>query len=132
MANEMAGTSAKPRRVLIVDDNVDLAEALRQVIEGAGHEAVVATSSVEALQLAGAIAPDVVVSDIELPVMDGYELALHLRTQPELASTIFVALTGYGRVHDERRSRESGFQHHLVKPVDVDRLLKIVEEPPRA
>jgi CheY-like chemotaxis protein len=121
------------RRILVVDDNVDVAEGLRVVLEIAGHKAAVATDAVQALELAGATVPDIVILDIELPVMDGYELALRLRSLPQLADCLFIALTGYSQSHDGRQSRESGFQHHLVKPVDVDRLLKIVAtRPPRS
>jgi CheY-like chemotaxis protein len=118
----------KAKKILVVDDNADVAEGLREILESAGHTAVVATGSVQALALGSAVTPDVVISDIELPVMDGYELALHLRARPELSNTLFIALTGYGQAHDPRHSRESGFQYHLVKPVDIDRLLKIVAD----
>ena len=118
----------KAKKILVVDDNADVAEGLREILESAGHTAVVATGAVQALALGSAVAPDVVISDIELPVMDGYELALHLRARPELSNTLFIALTGYGQAHDPRHSRESGFQYHLVKPVDIDRLLKIVAD----
>jgi CheY-like chemotaxis protein len=118
----------RAKKILVVDDNADVAEGLREILESAGHTAVVATGAVQALALGSAVTPDVVISDIELPVMDGYELALHLRARPELSNTLFIALTGYGQAHDPRHSRESGFQYHLVKPVDVDRLLKIVAE----
>jgi CheY-like chemotaxis protein len=131
MSDESPPTSRaapKAKKILVVDDNADVAEGLREILEGAGHTAVVATGSVQALALGSAVTPDVVISDIELPVMDGYELALHLRARPELSKTLFIALTGYGQAHDPRHSRESGFQYHLVKPVDVDRLLKIVAE----
>lgn len=126
-----APTPVLSKRVLVVDDNVDVAEGLRGILEHAGHAATIATGPVEALEVAGALRPEVVISDIELPVMDGYELALRLRLMPELAGCHFIALTGYS-THDVRQSRESGFQHHLVKPVDVDRLLKIVAETPGA
>ena len=118
----------KPKKILVVDDNADVAEGLRELLESAGHTAIVATGAVQALALGSAVAPDVVISDIELPVMDGYELALHLRARPELSNCLFIALTGYGQAHDPRHSHESGFQYHLVKPVDIDRLLKIVAE----
>jgi CheY-like chemotaxis protein len=131
MSDESHPTSpgaSKAKKILVVDDNADVAEGLREILESAGHTAVVATGSVQALALGSAVAPDVVISDIELPVMDGYELALHLRARPELSNTLFIALTGYGQAHDPRHSRESGFQYHLVKPVDIDRLLKIVAD----
>ena len=114
------------KRILIVDDNADLALSLREVLEAAGHAVCVATDSVKALELATANVPDVAIVDIELPVMTGYELALHLRALPQMDGCLLVAMTGYGQEHDERQSRDVGFQHHLVKPVDVDRLLAIV------
>jgi CheY-like chemotaxis protein len=117
------------KRILVVDDNEDVAEGLRGVLEQAGHVATIATGPVQALEVAGTLKPNVVISDIALPVMDGYELALRLRSLPELAGCRFIALTGYNQDHDPRQSRDSGFQHHLVKPVDVDRLLKLVAEP---
>jgi len=127
-----AARAVKARRILIVDDNVDVAEGLREVLEVAGHAATIATDAVEALELAGAVVPDVIISDIELPVMDGYELAVRLRALPQLDHCLFIALTGYGQAHDPRQSHASGFQHHLVKPVDVDQLLRIVTETPQA
>jgi CheY-like chemotaxis protein len=120
--------AANPRKILVVDDNVDFAESLRDFLEVAGHKATVATSVVEALELAGKVSPDVVISDIELPVMDGYELAQRLREIPELANSLFIALTGYSQSNDPRQLGESAFAHHLVKPIDVDRLLKLVSE----
>jgi CheY-like chemotaxis protein len=132
MSEQTAPAPVLSKRVLVVDDNVDVAEGLRGILEHAGHAATIATGPVEALEVAGALRPEVVISDIELPVMDGYELALRLRSLPELAGCRFIALTGYSQAHDPRQSRESGFQHHLVKPVDVDRLLKIVAESPGA
>jgi CheY-like chemotaxis protein len=116
------------KKILVVDDNVDLAEALGDAMSVAGHSVSVATDAVHALALAGEAAPDVVILDIDLPVMNGYELALRLRALPQLASSLFIAMTGYGQTHDQRQSHESGFHHHLVKPVDIDRLLKLVGE----
>lgn len=118
--------SAASRRLLVVDDNADVAESLRDVLKTAGHTVEVATDAVTALDLASEFAPEMAILDIELPVMDGYELGLRLRALPRSSECLLIALTGYGQAHDQRRSRESGFQHHLVKPVDIDRLLRIV------
>ena len=115
-------------KILIVDDNADLAEGLRETLENEGHIAVAATGPVQALDLASSVAPDIVITDIELPIMNGYELASRLRALPQLADCLFIALTGYGQSHDPHQSRASGFQHHLVKPVDMHRLLTIVAE----
>jgi CheY-like chemotaxis protein len=120
------GMAAK--NILVVDDNVDVANGLGDVMEAAGHSVRVVTEAVKALELAREAPPDVVILDIELPVMDGYELANRLRALPQLGNCVFIALTGYGQAHDQRESREYGFHHHFVKPVDVDRLLKIVSE----
>ena len=115
-------------KILIVDDNADLAEGLRDTLADEGHIAVVATGPAQALNLASSVTPDIVISDIELPIMSGYELASRLRALPQLADCLFIAVTGYGQSHDPHQSRASGFQHHLVKPVDMHRLLTIVAE----
>jgi CheY-like chemotaxis protein len=115
-------------KILIVDDNADLAEGLRDTLADEGHIVVAATGPAQALDLASSVAPDIVISDIELPIMNGYELASRLRALPQLADCLFIAVTGYGQSHDPHQSRASGFQHHLVKPVDIHRLLTIVAE----
>lgn len=115
-----------PKTILIVEDNVEFAESLQAVLRSEGYIATVATDGAKALEVAASTTPDVAIVDIELPVMDGYELAAHLRALPQMDSCRLIAVTGYGQAHDPRRSRESGFQHHFVKPVDVDRLLGIL------
>ncbi|MES1204483.1 MAG: response regulator [Pseudomonadota bacterium] len=115
-----------PKKVLVVDDNTDVAESLREILESAGHTVTVATDAVTALQVAPAFAPEAAILDIELPVMNGYELAHHLRGLPHLAGCVLIAVTGYGQAHHLRHSHEAGFQHHLVKPIDGDRLLAIL------
>jgi PAS domain S-box-containing protein len=118
--------SAVPRRVLIVDDNVDAATLLSTVIEAMGHELRVAHDPPEALALLDTFTPDVAVLDIGLPVMDGYELARRIRDKVGPACRI-IALTGYGQEHDRKRSRHAGFDDHLVKPVDPKRVLAIID-----
>ena len=86
----------------------------------------VAYSPVAALELLEAFRPEVAVLDIGLPVMDGYELAARLRSNPVTAHCLLIALTGYGQSHDRTRSEQGGFQHHLVKPVDIVKLIKLV------
>lgn len=115
-----------PKTILIVEDNVDLAESLQEVLRSEGYIASVATDSVKALELAASTTPDVAIVDIELPVMNGYELAHHLRALPQMDHCLLIAVTGYGQAHDERQSRDSGFQHHLLKPVDMDQLLTML------
>ena len=114
------------KRVLIVDDNNDAADSLAELLRDVGHEVAVAYSPVAALEISGSFRPEVAVLDIGLPVMDGYELAARLRSNPVTANCLLIALTGYGQSHDRIRSEEGGFQYHLVKPVDFVQLTKIV------
>jgi PAS domain S-box-containing protein len=106
-------------RILVVDDNEDAAEMLAGVLIGKGYDTRVAHDAPEALSVAAEFSPDVALLDLGLPVMDGYELAANLRELPGLAGLRLVALTGYGQESDLRRTREAGFDGHLVKPVDI-------------
>jgi CheY-like chemotaxis protein len=106
-------------RILVVDDNEDGAEMLAQALAGQGYDTRVAHDAPTALRVAAEFAPDIAFLDIGLPVMDGYELASHLRELPGLAGLRLIAVTGYGQESDRRRTREAGFHHHLVKPVDL-------------
>jgi signal transduction histidine kinase/ActR/RegA family two-component response regulator len=117
------------RRVLVVDDNQDSAELLRTMLGIAGHDVTIAHDPLQALAIAERFAPEIAILDIGLPVMDGYELALRLREKPETRACKLVALTGYGQSEDRLRSERAGFATHLVKPVDVEQLLRIVGEP---
>ena len=119
-------SSAEGKRVLIVDDNNDAADSLADLLRDIGHEVEVAYSPVAALKVVETFRPQVAVLDIGLPVMDGYELAARLRSNPVTANCLLIALTGYGQSHDRIRSEEGGFQYHLVKPVDIGQLFKIV------
>jgi signal transduction histidine kinase/DNA-binding response OmpR family regulator len=123
------GTGAEgraARRVLVVDDNVDAAESLALVLRAAGHRVWTAHSGPAALQAAPEVRPEAVVLDIGLPGMDGYEVARRLRG--EASGPLLVALTGYGQDDDRRRSREAGFHHHLVKPVDPEELERLLAQ----
>ena len=119
--------ASTPRRVLVVDDNRDAAETLAEVLRAVGHDVVVAHDGPQALAAAERFRPEVAVLDVGLPVMDGFELATHLRSRPPTARCRLVALTGYGQERDRARSREAGFDLHLVKPVDAERLLGAIE-----
>jgi CheY-like chemotaxis protein len=105
-----------------VDDNEDAAVMLAALLEGLGATVAIASSGPAALEEAHAFTPDAVVLDIGMPDMDGYEVARRLRADPEHARTLLIALTGWGQEHDVRRSRDAGFNHHLVKPPNIDRL----------
>ena len=119
------------RRVLIVDDNIDAARALARLLHRAGHDTLTADDGPSALAVAESFRPDVVLLDIGLPGMDGYEVARALRHGPAPRARI-VALSGYAQAHDRPASPESGIERHLVKPVDFDVVLGVVAETPRA
>ena len=109
-------------RILVVDDNEDAADMLASALMTLGHETRTAYDGPEALSLAPEFKPHIALLDIGLPVMDGYDLGRRLRSDPRLAGLRLIAVTGYGMEEDQRRSREAGFEAHLVKPIDLDRL----------
>ena len=113
-------------RVLVVDDNHDAAEATSVLLELSGHEVKMVGDGAEALASAPIYAPDVVLLDIGLPGMDGYEVAVRLRRMEQTRNSCLIALTGYGQPADRARAREAGFDHHLTKPADPDELLGLV------
>ena len=106
------------RRVLVADDNRDSAESLGMLLELAGHRVRLAYDGQEALDAAGEFLPEVLLLDIGLPRMDGYQVATRLRQDPRHDGMLLVAVTGYGTESDRDRGRAAGFDHHLVKPVD--------------
>jgi CheY-like chemotaxis protein len=113
---------AQPRRVLVVDDNADAANSLSMLLTFQGHHTQVAYTAIEALSCVAAFRPDVGLLDIGLPEMNGYELAKKLRAFSSLNGMRLIALTGYGQAEDLQRSHEAGFDAHLIKPVDLDKL----------
>ena len=123
---ERPSASGRRLRVLVVEDNHDAAESLSALLELWGHEVKIAYDGLAALRLAEASAPDVILSDIGLPGMDGYELARQLRARPMFGRVLLVALSGYGRDEDRRLAAEAGFDHHLVKPPDLDTLMRLI------
>jgi CheY-like chemotaxis protein len=114
----MTDFKASPRRVLIVDDNEDAANSLAMILKLGGHETASVYTAVDALQRAASFKPDVVLLDIGLPGMDGYEVAQKMRELPGLRDIRLVAVTGYGRSDDRLRARDAGFDDHLTKPVE--------------
>lgn len=120
---------ARRRRVLIVEDNVDAAESLRLLMDLLGHDARVASTGTDGLRVATAWRPDVVVSDIGLPGLDGYALAAELRRRPETTHALLVAVTGYGSDDSRRMAHRSGFQHVFTKPADPAVLLDLLAAP---
>lgn len=113
-------------RVLVVDDNADSVSMLSMLIELKGHTTATAQSGQEALDVAARFRPDVVVLDIGLPGMDGYQVAARLRQQPDCSGVVLVALTGWGGEEDKQRTRAAGFDHHFTKPVDPQALEQLL------
>ena len=118
------------RRVLIVDDSLDGAESLAMLLQVGGHETHLAHDGIEAIEATARLRPDVVLLDIGLPRLNGYEVCRQLRQEPWGKDVLLVALTGWGQDEDRHRSNEAGFDAHLVKPVDHDALLKLLASAP--
>jgi PAS domain S-box-containing protein len=118
--------TAPGRRILIVDDNEDSAESLTILLSLAGNETRTAYDGLEAIEAAETFKPDVILLDIGLPKLNGYEVARKIREQPWGQTIVLVALTGWGQEEDRRRTREAGFNHHLTKPVDPLALTKLL------
>ncbi len=123
-----APAPGRPRRVLVVDDNQDAAQALRLLLQGEGHDVKVALDGSAGLVMAREYRPEIVLLDIGLPKMNGYEIARLIRDDPTLKGTTLVAVTGYGQMHDRARASASGFDHHMVKPVDFEVLQRLLYE----
>ena len=120
------------RRILVVDDNEDAAEWLATVLSLNGHETHVAHDGLEAISVAERIRPDAVLLDIGLPRLDGYEVCRRIRAQSWGQDLLLVALTGWGQDEDRQKSKDAGFDAHLVKPVDDEVLLKLLASLPSA
>jgi two-component system CheB/CheR fusion protein len=119
---------ANPKRVLVVDDNRDAADSLAALIDLLGHEATVFNDGRDALAVAAARVPDVVLLDIGLPGMDGFEVARRMRSSPGMQGVRLIACTGYGREDDVRRIEEAGFDGYLIKPVSAAQLEKLLAD----
>jgi DNA-binding response OmpR family regulator len=113
-------------RILVVDDNRDATESLTMLLQITGHETRSAFDGADALELASRFRPDVVLLDIGLPGLNGYDVARRIREQPWGRNTVLVALTGWGQEEDRRKSSEAGFDAHLVKPVDHGQLMAML------
>jgi CheY-like chemotaxis protein len=118
---------AGARRILIADDNVDFAMSLEAILAPLGHDVRVAHDGVAAQDIAATFAPQIAFLDIGLPGCNGHELARDLRRLPQTAHALLVAITGLGQEDDRRRSRDAGFDVHLVKPVEPSQLVDIIE-----
>ncbi|MDZ4818345.1 MAG: ATP-binding protein [Planctomycetota bacterium] len=126
---ERARPKGPAARVLIVEDNIDAGDSLSMLLRLHGHEVLVARTGPSALEVAPAFKPNVVLCDIGLPGMDGYQVAQHLREKPEFKKVLLCALTGYTPSDADRdRPHQAGFDHHFVKPVDLKKLLAVLDE----
>ena len=126
----MASEKQQNRKVLVVDDNADAADSLAILLRMAGYEVEIAYDGPESLSQAASFKPDVVLLDIGLPGMDGYEVAAELKKMPELQECVLVAVTGYAREDDRRRARDAGFHFHLTKPINHESLKALLATPP--
>ena len=114
-------------RVMVVDDNVDAAVTLSMLLESSGHRVAVEHDALRALVLARQLVPQVCLLDIGLPEIDGLELARRLRAQPETMEALLIAVTGYGQQRDREQILAAGFDHHLVKPIDIRQLYALLD-----
>jgi len=117
---------APPSRVLVVDDDDDSAESLARLVQVLGHVGLTADDGPSAIESVRGFRPRIVLLDIGLPGMSGYEVARQIRELPEGQDVILVAVTGWDDAEARQRALEAGFQHHVVKPVDVQKLRKIL------
>jgi CheY-like chemotaxis protein len=125
-SQEIAASTGPSLRVLVVDDNVDVLETMEMLLKESGHDVRTARDGPMALDVVHHFRPNMVLLDIGLSGLDGYEVAKRLRRQPALQKIMLVAMTGYGQESDRRRSQEAGFDHHLVKPVDFKKVAQIL------
>ena len=120
-----------PRRILIVDDNTDSARSMATLQSRRGHTTRTASTGPEAISAAAEFLPEVVLLDIGLPGMDGFEVARQIRAMPALAGALLIATTGYASEEDRAQARVAGFDAHLIKPVDLEVLRGWLASHPR-
>jgi CheY-like chemotaxis protein len=120
-------TTTSGQRVLVVDDSRDAADALALAFELLGCEVALAYDGARALAELDGFAPDLMVLDLSMPVMDGYTLARAIRARPALSAVPMVALSGFGRESDRERSRQAGFDSHLLKPIEFSELQRLLQ-----
>jgi CheY-like chemotaxis protein/two-component sensor histidine kinase len=116
------------RRILVADDNEDSVASMALMLKILGNEVRTATDGLEAVEVAESFRPSLILLDIGMPKLNGYDACRNIRRQPWGADVVIVALTGWGQEDDKRRAREAGFNHHLVKPVGLDAIRKLLEE----
>jgi CheY-like chemotaxis protein len=116
------------RRVLVVDDNADAATSLAMLLKISGNETETANDGMQAVQRTATYRPDIILLDIGLPRMSGYDVCRAIREKPWGHEIVIVAMTGWGQDEDRRKSKEAGFDGHLVKPVDYNALMQLLNE----
>jgi CheY-like chemotaxis protein len=119
------------RSVLVVDDNADAASLLSCMLRSSGHDVATVNDGRSAIATAMAKRPDLILLDIGLPDLDGYEVVRRLRLEVQFGSTLIVAVSGYSQEHDRQRALTSGFDEYLVKPVSPERILDLTLQPLR-
>lgn len=127
MTNPAVSSSLSSLRILVVDDHPDLLSMLDLMMQRRKYAVKTAMSGDEALELAPDFAPHVVISDIGMPGMDGYQLMTHLRAAPDMAPFKSIALTGYDLQSEDSRARDAGYDAHLTKPIEFDQLFEMIE-----
>lgn len=119
----------RSRSILIVDDNIDAAESLGEFLKASGHKVHVAHDGPRAIKEAARVRPEVVILDIGMPTMDGYQVAQCLRMELELTSSLLVAVTGYAQERDRVSAEKAGFDYHFAKPLDIEKLATVLSSP---
>ncbi|PWK35471.1 hybrid sensor histidine kinase/response regulator [Cupriavidus plantarum] len=127
-AGKPRAQASSAHTIMLIDDNVDALEAMTMTLQTLGHTVVTASDGQSAVEQAASVRPDVVLLDLGMPAMDGFETARRLREIPELRNARLVALTGFGQPDDRRRTRAAGFDLHLVKPADLDAITRLLDE----
>ena len=127
----VAGLAPVSARVLLIEDNADAGEILLMLLRSSGHQVEVARDGQTGLEFFDQFKPNVVICDIGLPDMDGYEVAMRIKERRPSRSPTMIALTGYGSPRDHERSLAAGFEHHLVKPINPDALLRLIDSAMR-
>ena len=123
------GTTAVPRRIIVVDDSKNQVLSLERLFKRMGHDVRVAYDAAGAIRVMEEFLPDFALIDIGLPGVNGYDLARQLRDRPQFRNVTLIAQTGWGREEDRNQARDAGFDHHLVKPIDHQRLAEILATP---
>ncbi|HYD49581.1 MAG TPA: hybrid sensor histidine kinase/response regulator, partial [Terriglobales bacterium] len=126
--DEIVSAEDGSKRILIVEDNADAAASMAMALRKSGYDIELVRDGAGALQRAASFHPRVILLDIGLPEMDGFEVARQLRRDPATAEALIIAVTGYGTERDRRRGREAGFDHHLVKPIDLNHLRDLIRK----